>query len=216
MALSVPVLQASYDAIMFVKDMLDAVEVNKKSVKFLAERLERLLPGIRKLMASNPDDTIFIMAKGLRDCCMDARDFIEQFKGRGKHWMVEKARKAYNRKGDKETIEGILTRIQKFSEDLNLGVTMDIQDSLAKLAQLLRRTHRRCKRCLKGCSVRQRSGATRKSNSTGRSVMHWKRIGGCLLNCRRLQSGVGEVRRIPAMMVAVFTATCRHWTNRIN
>ena len=150
MALSVPVLQASYDAIMFVKDMLDAIEVNKKSVKFLAERLERLLPGIRKLMASNPDDTIFIMAKGLRDCCMDARDFIEQFKGEGKHWMVEKARKAYNRKGDKETIEGILTRIQKFSEDLNLDVTMDIEVSLAKLTQLFKEDTQKLQETLEG------------------------------------------------------------------
>ena len=64
--------------------------------------------------------------------------------------MVEKARKAYNRKGDKETIEGILTRIQKFSEDLNLGVTMDIQDSLAKLAQLFKEDTQKLQETLEG------------------------------------------------------------------
>jgi hypothetical protein len=150
MALSVPVLQASYDAIMFMKDVLDAVEVNKKSIKFLAERLERLLPGILKLMASNPDDSILLMAQGLYDCCMEARNFIEQFTNKGKHWLMDKARKVYNRNADKDTIADILTRIQKFAEDLNLGVTINIQDLLAQLTELFKADTQKLQETLEG------------------------------------------------------------------
>jgi hypothetical protein len=148
MALSV--LQASYDAIMFVKDVLDAVEVNKKSIKFLAERLERLLPGIQKLMASNPNDAILHMAQGLCGCCTEARDFIQQFTKKWKHWVVDKARKAYNRNADKDTIADILKRIQKYSEDLNLGVTMDIQDLLAQLTELFKEDTQKLQDTLEG------------------------------------------------------------------
>jgi hypothetical protein len=81
---------------------------------------------------------------------MEARDFVEQFTKKGGHWMAEKARKAFNRKGDKAAIEDILTRIQKFSEDLNLGVTMDLQDSLAKLAQLFKEDTQKLQEMLEG------------------------------------------------------------------
>jgi hypothetical protein len=43
---------------------------------------------------------------------------------------VDKARNTYNRNADKDTIADILKRIQKYSEDLNLGVAMDIQQRL--------------------------------------------------------------------------------------
>jgi serine/threonine protein kinase len=149
------VLKASYDAIMFVQGVLHEVDVNNKSVKFLAERLELLLPGIEKLMDSNPNDsTILLMAQGLCGCCMEAREFIEQFTKKGKHWVVDKARMAFNRNADKGTIADILTRIGKLSEDLNLGVTIEIQGSLVQLTQLFEEDTQKLQETLEGMQTK--------------------------------------------------------------
>jgi hypothetical protein len=134
--MALPVLQTAYQIVVTVTTVLAEIDMNVKSATFLAERLTLLQPGIRKLIESHPDDAILPMAIGLCECCQESSDFIGQFTRKGKNWVLDKARKAYNRAGDKETIEGLLVRINQFSVDLNLGLAVDIKALLAKMLAL--------------------------------------------------------------------------------
>jgi tRNA A-37 threonylcarbamoyl transferase component Bud32 len=129
-------LQSACSIITYVLEIIKDVEMNVASITFLSTRLALLQPGIEKLMASKPDSAILPMANTLCECCTEARDFIEQFTKKTKGWVVNKARKVYNRGSDRETIKDLLRRIEQSSQDLNLGVVIDIKDSVDQLSSL--------------------------------------------------------------------------------
>jgi hypothetical protein len=130
-------LQGSYDIIMAVVKIKDDIEVNEKSTTFLAESLQRLLPGINQLMKSDPPRALQQPISDLHKCCIEARDFVEQFtKKQGGVW--ETVRKAYRRESDCRTIGDLLERISRISQDLNLGVVIDIKDEIRALSDLFK------------------------------------------------------------------------------
>ena len=80
-------LQSAYQVITYIASVKSEIELNKKSCAFLADKLSSLLPGIQKLISSRPDNTIAPTARSLLEMCWEARDFIEQFKKGGGHWL---------------------------------------------------------------------------------------------------------------------------------
>jgi hypothetical protein len=129
-------LQGALQIIIHIGNIKNEVEVNVQSANFLAERLESLSPGIEKLLGSGADDSLSLNANKLYQCCQEARDFIVQFTRKDGHWLFDKARKAYNRERDRDTMESILKRINMYSAGLHLGVSIDIKDSIDQLFQL--------------------------------------------------------------------------------